>query len=244
MDEEDKTNIQGGSPAQAGRAGGEDLVSEAVDKSSVGERSAKGKEWYREYGARAEKEEPLVTAPKFRYRGQLFAFGLLFLVLVTAYALAFLFIQSKGERIRAVATELERNAAKEKEFGELRDIVGRSGGKIEALDSYFIGSSEIVALIQNIEDFAEAAGVALSFNSVSPKKDGAKEYLDMSFETGGGFSDTMYFLTLLENLPLKLSFERVFIEKQDGDKGRRAKLPGAWGGSFLVFVESFTDEKK
>src|SRR3989338_7081984 len=230
MDEEDKTNIQSGSPAQAGRAGGEDPVSEAGDKSSVGERSAKGKEWYREYGARAEKEEPLVTAPKFRYRGQLFAFGLLFLVLVTAYALAFLFIQSKGERIRAVATELERNAAKEKEFGELRDIVGRSGGKIEALDSYFIGSSGIVALIQNIEDFAEAAGVALSFNSVSPKKDGTKEYLDLSFETGGGFSDTMYFLTLLENLTLKLSFERVFIEKQDGDKGRRAKLPGAWGG--------------
>src|SRR3989338_1775587 len=121
MDEENKTNIQNGlhaqagPPAQAGQAGGEDLVSEAADKSSAGDRSARGKEWYREYGARAEKEEPLVTAPKVRYRGQLFAFGFLFLALVTAYALAFLFIQSKGERIRAVAAEIERNAAKEKE---------------------------------------------------------------------------------------------------------------------------------
>ena len=234
MDEEDKKNIQ---------SGDENSVPEVAGKSSAREKPAKDKEWYREYGARAEKEEPLVAAPKVRYRNQLFAVAFLFLVLVTTYVFSFLFIQSKGERIRAVAMELERNAAKEKEFGELRDIVGRSGGKIETLDSYFIGPPEIVALIQNIEDFAEAAGVALSFNSVSPKKDGTKEYLDLSFETGGDFSDTMYFLTLLENLSLKLSFERVFVEKQDGDKGRRAKLPGAWGGSFSVFVESFMSKK-
>src|SRR3989338_7402301 len=164
MDEQKTNNIQH-------TEAGEPL--ERRERSSVGGRDAGGKAWYKDYGVRVDKEEAPMSHPKVRYRGQLIMAGVLFLVLAGIYVTLFLFVQGKGGRIAAVATELERNA-------------------------------------------------------VSEKKDDTGAYLEMQFQTGGDFSDTMRFLMLLENLPLKLSFEKVFVENKEGDNGRRAELPGAW----------------
>ncbi|HEY4486403.1 MAG TPA: hypothetical protein VJB70_01550 [Candidatus Paceibacterota bacterium] len=231
MDEQKTNNIQH-------TEAGEPL--ERRERSSVGGRDAGGKGWYKDYGVRVDKEEAPMSHPKVRYRGQLIMVGALFLVLAGIYVTLFLFVQGKGGRIAAVATELERNAVREKEFGELRDLVGKSGEKIEALDSYFVTSSEIVGLIQTIETFAGETDIALSFAAVSEKKDDTGAYLEMQFQTGGDFSDTMRFLMLLENLPLKLSFEKAFVENKEGDNGRRVELPGAWGGTFSIIVQSFS----
>ena len=105
----------------------------------------------------------------------------------------------------------------------------------EKLNSYFVAPEKIVDFIEEIEALGTHTGAIVSFQAVNAKNN----TFNLQFETEGNFDDTAYFLALLESLPIKLSFERLWITKSRliGDLPERQEQ--IWDGRFIVQVASF-----
>jgi len=168
--------------------------------------------------------------------------GVCIIVLASIYGALFYIIESKIKHTSSLIQELESAVQREKEFRILNRIIVNTEEEREKLDTYFINPDKIVSLIERVESFGERANVAVSFDSIHIRGE-AKKRLNLSLKTEGDFDDTFYFLTLFESLPLKMSFEKVFITKGKQGGLQTSKDPNVWTGDFDVVIISFVNDK-
>ena len=159
------------------------------------------------------------------------------------YGALFYFIQVKISHVSSITTTLEEQAKKGKELEVIQGTIERTKDLQANLDDSFVFSNDIVSTIEKIESLGVHAGVELVFDSVNIKK-GATPALLMQIRAGGSFESLFYLLSLIESLPLKLSLERISIDKKQPDVVRPDALAGSWMGLFTISVESFLDEER
>ncbi len=161
-------------------------------------------------------------------------------VLATLALAVFLWmnIALRVDRAAVLLGELTLDLEKEKRLSELKNFVRGTETKSKKLDGYFLAPSGVAPLIGRIESLGAHAGILVEFTNVLVDVD--KKILILQFETLGNFSGTYYFLSLAETLPLKLSFEKVFIDK-DIPRGVGVRsADDTWRGVFSVAVLSYT----
>jgi hypothetical protein len=79
------------------------------------------------------------------------------------------------------------------------------------LESHFIKSSDVVPLLNIIENLAKESGISAQIDSVDAKTDNTG--LTVGLKVSGGFEAIYKFLTLLENSPYVLDFVSMDIHK-------------------------------
>jgi len=181
-----------------------------------------------------------IIFPRVTYKNTLIALLILAGIAFSLYSVLFYVIAVKTEDVSVLIQELESEVVKEQEFLTIKKILAATVEDREKLDAYFVRTDSAVDLIERIESLGVHAGVVVSFESLAVKGD-VQSFLDLNFTTKGDFDDMLYFFSLLESLPLALSFEKVFISKNES-KDPKDTIAGEWKGSFTMAVSSFINE--
>lgn len=146
-------------------------------------------------------------------------------------------IQKKVKETDTLVANEITAGEKQKRAETLRRIMEETKTEREELDAYFVKKGDAVSFIERLENMAKGAGLGISIASVSvPEKTSA---LRIEMATQGSFENTLYFLTLLENLPYKIFVEKANLHHKEGSSQDVPKGSGTWTGSFTVVLESF-----
>lgn len=194
-----------------------------------------------------DEEKKLIAAPVYSerasYKNFFWALGGVLAFTIAGYAFLFSSIESKASRIGGITSTLEQEVEKNEEFQTLRSVIATTEETRAELDDYFVFSDEVVPTIERIESFGKHAGVAVVFDGVNVKE-GEGPTLELQLRAGGSFESLFYFLSLVQSLPLRLSFERVFVEKKQKEFARPKDVAGEWNGTFAFSITSFVNEER
>lgn len=159
------------------------------------------------------------------------------LVVLGALAWVMVGIVSSQKDVEAIERELSVELATHRSFESMKKVLVETTRDRERLESYFIGPDDIAPILETIEGYGRQAGVVVGFDDVRVQEVGFDEVLQLTIAAEGRFSDLFYFYSILEVLPLKVSFDRVFMEKDMREDDRFVE--DKWGGSFVATVESY-----
>ena len=161
----------------------------------------------------------------------LVSFLLLSVLAATAFLGAAYFIYSKKPALSRLSDELSGIAADEEEYRGLKKALADTSTEQGTLDSYFIDPDNFVPFVGKIKALGEHAGVALTVESAALTD--ANRTLTLTLFTGGAFEQTLYFLSLLEAYPAKITFDRAWVAKSAAVRGQPPpKNP--WEGRFIL----------
>jgi len=115
---------------------------------------------------------------------------------------------------------------------------------IQKIESYFVGVDGTVSFIETLESLGKKNNVNPRVTTVDVSndaqiKDDYKEFLKLSINTDGTWANTFYFLAALENVPYKISFNNISINKvgsSDDVTDSKIQSSPKWQGSFDIQV--------
>jgi len=103
------------------------------------------------------------------------------------------------------------------------------------LGQYFYAEEDIVGLLEELEDLARHAQVDMSVNSATAIEKEGKTVFRTGMKIEGTWQDSLYFIEMVESLPLRLELIRVNLS--GGETGDR------WNGEVLLDLLSFIPKK-
>jgi hypothetical protein len=149
-------------------------------------------------------------------------------------------ISNNNNQISSLTEELDRSLIKGKNLNLSRRITEETAIERDKLDSYFISSNDVVSFIKEIENLANLADVSIEINSVSigdyveeQKKSDVIEVLDLDINLSGSWSGSFHFISLLEEMPNKISVERLNLSAKESSNNKTTKWDGAIGLKIL-----------
>lgn len=155
---------------------------------------------------------------------------------------AFYFLYQKINKNNIIAEE--NNIVWQNEANR-RDILSSMDRSIKAiapeiaqLETHFAESSDVVPFLDSIENAAKMVGVKAEVASVEVPKDGV--VLVVAMNVMGSFEQMYKFLTLLENSPYQIEFNKVEIKRNSElDIPLLVNTKSAWSGFFKMSLLSF-----
>jgi hypothetical protein len=181
---------------------------------------------------------PLENKRPLRYAIALFAF--LSLGAIFVYALLFGLILTKKDAITDAVSRLGVEQLREESLRTLRESFRQTEIERAALLRYFVNREEIVSFIEDIERAGRHAGVLLRFSFVNIRD--TEGVLAVEFETLGDFSETFYFLQIIEYMPMKISLEKFLLSKEVPRSFEKRKESDEWHAIFTLGVLSFENQ--
>ena len=181
---------------------------------------------------------PVENKQPLRYFIALFVF--LSLGAIFAYALLFGLILAKKDAIVDAVSRLGTEQLREESLRTLRESFRETENERAALLRYFVNREEIVSFIEDIERAGRRAGVLLRFSFVNIRD--TEGVLAVEFETLGDFSETFYFLQLIEYMPVKISLEKFLLSKEVPRSFEKRKESDEWHAIFTLGVLSFENQ--
>ena len=185
-----------------------------------------------------EAAQSLDRKKSLRYFVALFAF--LSLCAIFVYALLFGLILAKKDAITDAVSRLGVEQLREESLRTLRESFRQTENERAALLRYFVNREEIVSFIEDIERAGRHAGVLLRFSFVNIRD--TEGVLAVEFETLGDFSETFYFLQLIEYMPVKISLEKFLLSKEVPRNFEKRKEGDEWHAIFTLGVLSFENQ--
>lgn len=152
-------------------------------------------------------------------------------IAITLFFGALYFIYSKKPSLSRLSAERSGIADEEAYYRGLKKTLSDTNAKQSVLDSYFIDPDNFVPFVEEIEALGTRARVALTVESAALAD--SNRNLALTMNTSGTFEETLYFLSLLEAYPTKITFDRAWIAKSATAKGQ-VFLLRPWDGKFTV----------
>ena len=162
--------------------------------------------------------------------------------LLTGLLFGFLSYSIMRERgtVASLETKLASEKTKELSLKAARLLLADMGDGAPGLGSYYLGAEGVAPFIEEIEGIGRKAGIeTLLIHSVTlqPLAAGSiasMEELRLAVQAEGDWGEAVRFLSMLESLPLPVSFSSVTLEKRQGESG----MP-AWGIATTIEVAKF-----
>ena len=145
------------------------------------------------------------------------------------------FIFSKKEGVASLSATLAGIEAEELYYRDLKRTLAETTDERKLLDSYFADPENFVPLVEKIEALGGYAGVSVTIQSAALTD--SNRILALSLSLGGSFDGIAYFLSLIETVPAKISFNRAWIRKTSA-AGRGGAPAFPWEGNFTVTFAS------
>ena len=140
------------------------------------------------------------------------------LAALAGYYFSFQNIKAQTKAASSLIGTVDMSQQKDSHLGALRAVVKDTDGKRQQLATFLLSSDTEVSFIERIETLAKGSGLGVktkSVSSVAGSMVGAKNF-QMQIETTGSWSNTMYFLSQLENLPYDIRVQGDYLSKQSG----------------------------
>lgn len=134
---------------------------------------------------------------------------------------------------------IESEVRLDESLRSIKVIMNETKKEREQINLIFIQPNGTVDFIEEVESLGRIAGVKLEIESVgvdnTKKTASSTESFRLSLKTEGSWANTMHLLSLLENMPHKISFENVRlgkISKESGLEGDKEQTQFYWSGNF------------
>jgi len=169
------------------------------------------------------------------------------LLSLAVYFLLLKDIQKQNEISFDLIEKLNMQTRRDAELRFIGDNLSSTQTERYKINSYFISAEEsgIVDFIEMVESLGNHSGISLEVNSILLKENSSKsnppdliEDMKLGLKIGGDWSNIIYFLEMLDLAPYKISFDKVYIEKND-DKIKKDKLDENWIGIINLSVLKF-----
>lgn len=159
------------------------------------------------------------------------------IALLAAYVFLFGFILNKKDMIAEATSRLDVEQLREEQLSVLRNSFRETEQDRNALARYFINKEQLVLFIEKIESVGKRANAFVRFRFVNIRE--AENILTMEFEAVGSFKELFYFLQLIENLPVRISFEKFLLDKEIPRNFEKRKDSDDWHALISIAVLSF-----
>lgn len=148
---------------------------------------------------------------------------LTFILLIGVSFLLYSSLQKAEEKVSTLKTSIRESEARNTELDLIKINLKNTLENFQMLNALFVKHEEVADFLQDVESLAKASGLSVKIIGVS-KKDipgisSNKEYLLVTASSQGDFKNTMKFMRLLELLPRKIGFDKVFLKSAEGEKG-------------------------
>jgi Tfp pilus assembly protein PilO len=138
-------------------------------------------------------------------------------VLVASFAFIFSKVKSSEAQTAKIYSQIGIDQQGKQALKDLQQNVQSTQGERTQLASYFVNENNIVGFLQQIESLGKPSGAKVKLTSVNKhsSKNASDNYLEISADASGSFRQVFDFITLLQNLPYKLHFTQVSIQKNN-----------------------------
>ncbi len=136
------------------------------------------------------------------------------LLIIFAGVLIYLVFSVKVPEARSLASDISTAKSLEKSTSEILQITENTKDSRAKLASFFVSKESIVSFIEELESLAKQANVVLTMDTPLEEKEAPlsrQASLRLNVKVNGQFSDVMYFVRLIENLPYKIFVDRVVL---------------------------------
>ena len=168
----------------------------------------------------------------------LIAVGAVSLAAVLADVFFLLSIKSSLYSSSALEGELEVERRVSSQLQAGKEVVASTAEERAVIETFFVGQDGVVAFLESLEALGREEGLEIEVSSVGLADEGEDkdeerlyENLSVDIATKGGWAQNFRYLSLLENMPLKLQVGRAIIEKPAGGGAN-----SSWQGSFAINV--------
>ncbi|MBU6431563.1 MAG: hypothetical protein KGJ58_04290 [Patescibacteria group bacterium] len=136
--------------------------------------------------------------------------------------------------------QIESESKKDKSLRSIKNLMNNTKKEREQIVGLFVQPNGTVDFIEAVESLGKIADVKLATESVgvdalNGKATSSAELFRLSVKTEGTWSGTIHLLSLLENMPYKVSFEKASLDKVSDEssfaKDKRQVFP-YWNGDF------------
>lgn len=153
-------------------------------------------------------------------------------------------IKNIDKNVSARLIQIESAADTEESLRSIKNLMNDTKKEREQIAGFFVQPNGTVDFIETVESLGGIAGIKLETESVGVealknKTASSTELFRLSLRTEGSWGGTMHLLSLLENMPYKISFESVKLEKiSAGSISSREKedVSSYWSGAFIFGV--------
>lgn len=157
------------------------------------------------------------------------------LAALSGYYFLFQYIKTQSQKTSKLVSTISLGEQKNSHLGSLRSVVKDTEEKRQQLESLLLSGDTEIPFIEKIESLAKNSGLDAKTNSivsVAGDTDAIKIF-GMQMETDGSWSNTLYFLNQIENLPYDIRVLGVSVVKQQvGDK----VVSNSWNAKFDISV--------
>lgn len=153
-------------------------------------------------------------------------------------------IKNIDKAVSARLTQTESAVKKDESLRSIKNLMNDTKKEREQIAGFFVQPNGTVDFIEAVESLGGMTGVKIEIDSVGVealknKTASSAESFRLSLKTEGSWSNTMRLLSLLENMPYKISFEKVNLGKISGGSGTNSggeQAPSYWRGTFSFTV--------
>lgn len=153
-------------------------------------------------------------------RTALFISGTIALFSLVLFVGVFYLIYAKSAEITTIENDLASAEAWENSSVSVKRLLVDTRDARNKIDSYFIGSDNVVSFIESIESLSKFVNVDTNVNTVGIDQisDTSKfEYATLSAVSEGSFQNLYWLLSLIETMPYELEVRRVYLEQLPPD---------------------------
>lgn len=147
-------------------------------------------------------------------------------------------IKKIDKTVSSRLTQIESEIRLDEALRSIKIMMNETKKEREQITLILVQPDSTVDFIESVESFGRVAGVKLEIESVGvdnvkDKKASTTESLSLSLKTEGSWSNIIHLLSLLENMPHKISFDNVRLGKVSEESSSNTSY---WDGNFSFSV--------
>ncbi len=169
------------------------------------------------------------------------------IILITLFYLLFLYVKIQNIKASDMENEIRNEIRKQESRSIMQEDLEKAIESGDKLNNFFVKKEDIVGFIEIIEDSVTNFGLKSEVKSVSTESNDTlnkvnAEYLRVKIDVTGSWENILSFIKFLENYPLKINIEKIFLTKFS-DYDVEDKIMPQWLVSFDFTVLKFKDDK-
>lgn len=139
-------------------------------------------------------------------------------------------IYVRNKNISTIAGLIEAKTAENLEERSLRSILTNTQDDRERIDSYVLSDDKVVEFLETIESLGPMSSTKVVTSSVNIDESNKAHssttgFLNMQINVRGSWENVMHFISLIENLPYKITIKKVSATVITPDAETDIKLP-------------------
>ncbi len=186
---------------------------------------------------------------KFSTKKILILVSVLVLIFLSGYAFLFFGIKWKNEKSFVLSQEIDEYVIRESTLKSNDKTAQDLASQINLLGPYFVKEADVVSFIEIIEDAGKKNDAVVTIGTIGVVVGGdesvKQQTLSLRFDAKGSWSNLRNLISYLENLPYKITFEKVSLNaefspvpffKDPEIEGVEKSDLQTWGGVFEINV--------